>query len=328
MKGKIMSKEILMRNGKMKKATTPILIIIAIIMLAIFLTSCSGGGGGSSDSDTPTPAPDPTPDPPAPTLDYTPSNPIVDTPIVTQTILDLSFPMHSGQNPPDLNGEYDVVLDVTGSSIQQPIDGQIESRALLSNQATGRIDYEDIVSGIVAVKNGNYYITGTGDQFTMSVEAEYSPSTGDCVVESAVIISGTKEGNGDLEVEVLMVDLSTSDCPSDIAAGGWHEATGKYIRIRECNEEQVSGGDEPDSRYIEMGQYSGTFDFYYETYDMKDHIIVSYEGEQLLDTGCIGDTGTVTLSFSGSSTQVLVEVIPNCENVNPGTGWDYVVGCL
>ena len=96
--------------------------------------------------------------------------------------------------------------------------------------------------------------------------------------------------------------------------------------VGQCDAKQVAGGDTPDTRNIELGKTSGTFDFDYETFSIKDRIIVSYAGTQLLDTGCVGEQMTKTLSYSGSSTQVTVQVIPNCDG-STGTQWEYTVHC-
>lgn len=93
-----------------------------------------------------------------------------------------------------------------------------------------------------------------------------------------------------------------------------------------CDERQVAGGDTPDTRNIELGQTSGTFNFDYQTYTIKDRIIVSYGGTQLLDTGCVGEAQSRALSYAGGSTQVTVQVIPNCDG-STGTAWEYTVHC-
>jgi hypothetical protein len=96
--------------------------------------------------------------------------------------------------------------------------------------------------------------------------------------------------------------------------------------VSQCNEEQVAGGDAPDTRTIELGR-TGTATFDFNTYVKKDRIIVSYQGDVLLDTGCVGASGSPSLHYSGPATRVTVEVIPNCDDPTPGTIWDYTVHC-
>jgi len=55
-------------------------------------------------------------------------------------------------------------------------------------------------------------------------------------------------------------------------------------------------------------------------------MIVSYEGRSLFDTGCVGTSGSVLLSYSGSSSKVAVQVFPSCAG-GSGTTWNYTVHC-
>ena len=82
----------------------------------------------------------------------------------------------------------------------------------------------------------------------------------------------------------------------------------------------------PDTRTIELGKPAGTFNFTYETYAQEDEIIVRYQGVTLFDTGCVGANGTRSLSYSGTSTSITVQVIPNCKG-GSGTAWNYSVSC-
>ncbi len=93
-----------------------------------------------------------------------------------------------------------------------------------------------------------------------------------------------------------------------------------------CSTQQFEGGDIPETRFIDMGRTSGTFDFSYETYVIPDRIVVSYEGRALFDTGCVGAGDSTSLSYSGTSTLIRVEVQPNCEG-DTGTAWDFTVSC-
>lgn len=95
-----------------------------------------------------------------------------------------------------------------------------------------------------------------------------------------------------------------------------------------CNMQTFAGGDAPETHTVEMGATSGTFTFSYDTFQIEDQIIVSYEGNTLFDTGCVGASGTQTLSYSGASTQLTVKVNPDCANPGgTGTAWNYTVNC-
>ena len=116
-----------------------------------------------------------------------------------------------------------------------------------------------------------------------------------------------------------------------VAAGGGDDDDddgGGSPPVPQCDTVQVQGGDTPETRTIEMGQASGTFLFEYETYGQKDQMIVKYRGGVLFDTGCVGTYGlkSTYLQYSGSSTQVTVEVVPNCQG-GSGTKWYFIVNC-
>jgi hypothetical protein len=96
--------------------------------------------------------------------------------------------------------------------------------------------------------------------------------------------------------------------------------------VAQCSATQNAGGDVPDTRTIELGKTAGTFAFAYETYSQEDQIIVRYMGGTLFDTGCVGANGTRSLSYAGTSSQITVQVIPNCKG-GSGTSWNYTVSC-
>jgi len=95
-----------------------------------------------------------------------------------------------------------------------------------------------------------------------------------------------------------------------------------------CNTQTVAGGDSPESHTYELGKKSGTFVFSYETYSQQDRMFVVYEGRTLFDTTCIGTNGTrnQTIPYSGNSTQVTINITPNCAG-GFGTSWTFTVAC-
>jgi hypothetical protein len=87
-----------------------------------------------------------------------------------------------------------------------------------------------------------------------------------------------------------------------------------------------AGGDAPVTRAFELGSDSGTFNFCYEHFTVKDRMIVRYEDQVLHDTGCVSGNATVPLTYSGDTSLVVVEVVPNCEGTT-GTAWRFRVAC-
>ncbi|WP_309896489.1 hypothetical protein [Archangium sp.] len=86
-----------------------------------------------------------------------------------------------------------------------------------------------------------------------------------------------------------------------------------------------AGGDKPYSVNVNLGAASGAFRFTYDTQSVKDRMIVRVNGVALYDTGCVGQSTSVVLNYSGS-TVANVEVLPNCEGTT-GTAWSFSVGC-
>jgi hypothetical protein len=87
-----------------------------------------------------------------------------------------------------------------------------------------------------------------------------------------------------------------------------------------------AGGDAPVTRAFELGSTSGTINFCYQTFTVKDRLIVRYEDQVLHDTGCVSDGTTAPLTYAGASSLVVVEVVPNCEGTT-STAWRFRVAC-
>jgi hypothetical protein len=96
-----------------------------------------------------------------------------------------------------------------------------------------------------------------------------------------------------------------------------------------CNNITLPGGDKPETITVNMGKTSGTFVFDYETRSIADQLKVQYQGSVLFDTGCVGTNGTrsVTIPYNGSSSQITVQVIPNCKGNTTDTYWVFTVHC-
>ena len=93
-----------------------------------------------------------------------------------------------------------------------------------------------------------------------------------------------------------------------------------------CNDKQEAGGDAPEVHNINLGQSFGTFVFDYETYSVKDQIIVTQGGRTIFNSGCVGESKSVTLKLSGFSSIISVRVNPNCDGTT-GTQWNFTVHC-
>lgn len=107
----------------------------------------------------------------------------------------------------------------------------------------------------------------------------------------------------------------------------------QYINIEttgraSCESVIQSGNNLPNTYTVELGTVSGVFELEYNTKLVKDRISVSYENVLLYDTGCVGTEGSriEKIRYSGSSTQAIVRVQPNCEGTT-NTDWSYTLHC-
>ena len=95
---------------------------------------------------------------------------------------------------------------------------------------------------------------------------------------------------------------------------------------QQCDGLQVAGADTPVTRRYYMGISTGKFNFQYETFSIPDRIRVFYGDEAIFDTGCVGANGQISLSFSGTSKEIRVDVEPNCRGTS-GTAWNFKLSC-
>ena len=100
------------------------------------------------------------------------------------------------------------------------------------------------------------------------------------------------------------------------------------VQVPQCNDAVHSGSDNPETFTIDLGKKSGTFQFDYNTYSIQDRMIITYEGNTLFDSGCVGTDVTKTeyISYSGNSASITVAVQPNCAG-EVDTLWDFTVYC-
>lgn len=228
-------------------------------------------------------------------------------------------------------------FDKARESFQKALDEdssfELAQKALLDTPVP-EMQYMDEKGGTIAKASG----LGTTDQMIAmaSTHGVSADTAGTAVATAGGLVPAAGGGVGVLPVVGIVAGVATvagvavaaSDSGSDdggvvppVDTGGGVTPTGQ------CNEQQIAGGDTADQRNIEMGQSSGSFNFSYQTYSIRDQVIVTYEGNTLLDTGCVGAANSETLTFSGNSTQIRVQVIPNCSGNTSGTAWNYTASC-
>jgi hypothetical protein len=90
-----------------------------------------------------------------------------------------------------------------------------------------------------------------------------------------------------------------------------------------CNASNTSGGAGVTTTVHQLGRTSGNFVLSWDAFSIPDKFDVFYQGALLYSTGFVSFTGTHTITYSGTSTQVTVVVTGSA----PGTAWTYMVAC-
>jgi hypothetical protein len=114
-------------------------------------------------------------------------------------------------------------------------------------------------------------------------------------------------------------------CPPE--RPNWNPSTLECEPLAQCGTgASASGGDEGYQRTYDLGASAGTVTLNFKTYTVKDRIRVVYQGVDIIDTGCVGTSGTKSAPYSGASSRVTVVVEPNCAG-GSGTVWDFSLSC-
>lgn len=90
-----------------------------------------------------------------------------------------------------------------------------------------------------------------------------------------------------------------------------------------CDNQVKSGGHGVTTLAVELGSKSGAFLFSWDAMNMPDSIVVTYEGGTILNTGLVSGKGSRLLSYSGSSSRIMVTVT----GTRAGTGWIFNAAC-
>jgi hypothetical protein len=97
----------------------------------------------------------------------------------------------------------------------------------------------------------------------------------------------------------------------------------------QCNGQQVAGADTPVTRRYNLGMKGVDFEFIYQTFTVKDRILVWNGGiTPLFDSGCVGTEveKRVNLTLSSSDSNIRVDVEPDCDG-GMNTAWYFTVVC-
>ncbi len=182
---------------------------------------------------------------------------------------------------------------------------------------------------IFHVSPTSFDVPGNGGRVFVDVSAEppdCSPAEWTASSDSAFISVSPTSGTGSGSVTLTVGQNGAATRTGSVTVAGQVVSVSQEPSAAPCDEQVVPGGDVPETHRIGLGRFSGRFDFWYNTFSLEDRMIVRYEGSTLFDTGCVGASDTRTLRFSGRSSIVEVEVIPNCAG-GFGTAWQFQVSC-
>ncbi|MCG6186259.1 peptidase associated/transthyretin-like domain-containing protein [Maribellus maritimus] len=135
--------------------------------------------------------------------------------------------------------------------------------------------------------------------------------------------------NGLLSATIDIISAASGNNPfsgTSTSSGSGTQTQQAVVHQSNCNDKQEAGGDAPEVHNINLGQSFGTFVFDYDTYDIKDQIIVTQGGQTIFNSGCVGADGSIPLNLNGRSSTVTVRVNPNCDGTS-GTSWNFTVHC-
>ena len=102
-----------------------------------------------------------------------------------------------------------------------------------------------------------------------------------------------------------------------------------------CNLDLNTAGGEAgyDQNFDVTGDFVSARDIYpvFESFTVKDQLIIDADGVNVYDSGCVGTVGTPltpTITIPGGTTSVRVRVIPHCDPGDSGeTAWTLAITC-
>ena len=151
-----------------------------------------------------------------------------------------------------------------------------------------------------------FYGDGYSGSLTMRRCVEFGDA--DTVSVDATLTDGAGNQSNQLTIQIPKPE-GYDDCFAQTVAADETEASGHTMTVN-------------------LGQSSGIFLFNFDTTgDGEDRITITYEDETLFDSGCISDQSYQFIRFSGSSTEIVVEVDSEGCSTNDNATWEYTVNC-
>ena len=174
-------------------------LTLALLMFLALSSGCGGGGGGDALAQVHS-----TPQ------DFQSVQDFLSHPVVLQLLARGNLTVHTGSNPPNIEGIYDVTETI---QINDFAPGSVglsgPSNLTLFDQRSDVISVAD-PSNTVA----NVFITGSGIDFTIWIASSERLPGFDCTVVEVNILTGRVLANGNLDMRIgaVLVGLFGTDC--------------------------------------------------------------------------------------------------------------------
>jgi len=157
-----------------------------------------------------------------------------------------NMPRHSGNNPPDVSGQYSVSAEIIASSIPGIVVGEDSGNfSFCLGQPAGSSLDARVFDSSIEDGGASSFIEGNGDHFTAYTafrSVDVAPGTSqNCEIHEVVVISGRREADGSLSdlfigegvvglvgtcLELLVDDVKVSHGTADRTGEGCSSAAG------------------------------------------------------------------------------------------------------
>ncbi len=86
-----------------------------------------------------------------------------------------------------------------------------------------------------------------------------------------------------------------------------------------------SGGPDPETNIVDVGQTFGTVAIDYNFFSLPDEMSIFYQGTKIFDSGLINGSGTFNVSYGPGTSTNLTIIMNEFTNPAPTTEWNYII---
>ena len=100
-------------------------------------------------------------------------------------------------------------------------------------------------------------------------------------------------------------------------------------KVGKCNQAYSNGANEPEQYTVNItDNFSGTYEYYYEHFTVKDRATLIFNGNTIFDTGCTSGSKKVALPMINSGGELKIIVQPKCVPNSGDTQWNFRLSCI